>query len=457
MVLSAPDDLKERKFLQPQLVVVDGPDRGRSYSLNKDVFTVGRQEVNDLQILAASVSRRHCAIYHQDGSWELRDDGSTHGTFVNGVPIDRHGLAHGDFLQVGTAALVFLHESSVTVASGAHPTGTTQVGLPQEIEAAHGRTARRNHGLIGEGPAMARLHDFIDRVAGVDSTVLLRGESGTGKELVAGALHRASGRSEGPFVEVNCATLSETLLESELFGHERGAFTGAVARKIGHFEAADGGTLFLDEVGETPVALQARLLRALQERRFERVGGTKPIEVDVRVIAATNRDLRAAIQEGGFREDLFYRLNVIHCELPPLRERREDVPLLARHFVRRHGERLHRLTVGIDPVALRTLTAYEWPGNVREISNAIERALVLGDGEMIRPEDLPDEMLTDLGDDLPLSDYQAAINETKKRLLATALAEAGGNAAEAGRRLGLHPNSFRRLRRQLGFRDGGQG
>ena len=437
--------------MRPKLLVVDGPARGQSHSLDGDIVTVGRQETNEVQVLAASVSRSHCTIHHQDGHWELRDAGSAHGTFVNGLPIGKHELVHGDFLQIGTAALVFLHDSPEVTADGAPAAGTTQMGLSKG--AAVARTPRRHHGLVGEGPAMAKLHSFIDRVAGVDSTVLLRGESGTGKEVVARALHNASPRADGPFIEVNCATLSETLLESELFGHERGAFTGAVARKIGRFEAANNGTLFLDEVGEIPVALQARLLRALQERRFERVGGTSPIEVNVRVVTATNRDLEAAIREGTFREDLFYRLNVISCELPPLRERREDVPLLTRHFVRHHGERLHRLGVRIDASALAALMSYDWPGNVRELSNAVERALVLGDGEMIRPEDLPDEMLANMDDEVPLSNYQAAVNETKRRLLATALVEAEGNAAEAGRRLGLHPNSFRRLRRQLGFRD----
>ena len=445
--------------MQPTLVAVDGPDRGQRYALDGELFTIGRQATNDLQILAAAVSRRHCAIRREDGQWRLRDAGSAHGTFVNGVPIDQRQLAHGDFLQVGTAAFVFLHESISGHGSvepgGALPAGTTQIGLPGDLDSALANATRNDHGLVGEGPAMAKLRHFIDRVAGVDSTVLLRGESGTGKELVARALHLGGRRADGPFVEVNCATLSETLLESELFGHERGAFTGAVARKIGRFEAADGGTLFLDEVGEIPVLLQARLLRALQERRFERVGSSTPIEVDVRVIAATNRDLEAAIRDGDFREDLFYRLNVIHYGLPALRERREDIPLLARHFVRHHGMRLHRLNVGLDPDALRAMTAYDWPGNVREISNAIERAMVLGDGEMIRPEDLPEEMLAAGGDELALSDYQTTINDTKRRLLATALAEADGNAAEAARRLGLHPNSFRRLRRQLG--SGGDG
>ncbi len=312
---------------------------------------------------------------------------------------------------------------------------------------------------------MARLRDFIDRVAPVDTTVLLRGESGTGKELVARALHRASPRSNGPLVAINCATLSETLLESELFGHEKGAFTGAVGRKIGKLEAASGGTLFLDEVGELPLALQARLLRVLQERCFERVGGNRLIEVDLRVLAATNRDLEAALEDGTFRDDLFYRLDVISTDLPPLRERREDLGLLARHFGRLHGKRLGRARVELRPSALRLLRAYEWPGNVRQLSNVIERAMVLGNGEVIRPADLPqaiagqaaDEVAEDakLGAgtfDFDLGDYQTTITEIKKRLLVTALEEADGNAARAGRRLGLHPNSFRRLMRQLGLR-----
>ncbi|MEM7586836.1 MAG: sigma 54-interacting transcriptional regulator [Acidobacteriota bacterium] len=447
--------------VRPRLIVIDGPGKGQRYVLEEAVFAIGRQDANDLQILESAVSRRHCEIHRQGDDYELRDVGSARGTFVNGVPVGSHTLAHGDFLQISTTSLVFLHETpadSSTAEQDVLPAGSTMVAKrPEEVtegSSKRSRGASITHGLVGESPAMKRLLDFIDRVAGVDSTVLLRGESGTGKELAARALHRASRRVDGPFIEVNCATLSETLLESELFGHERGAFTGAVGRKIGRFEAAHGGTLFLDEVGEVPISLQARLLRALQERRFERVGGKRAIAVDVRVIAATNRDLEAAIRDGTFREDLFYRLNVIQYELPPLRDRREDVPLLARHFVRRHGERLHRPGVGIDRAALRALVAYDWPGNVRQLSNTIERALVLGDGEMIRPEDLPDETLTDLGDELPLSDYQTAINATKRRLLTTALAEADGNAAEAGRRLGLHPNSFRRLMRQLGLRDG---
>lgn len=323
----------------------------------------------------------------------------------------------------------------------------------------------RDDGLIGNSESIAQLRDFIHRAGPVDSTVLLLGESGTGKELVAKALHGAGPRSAGPLVAINCATLSETLLESELFGHEKGAFTGAIGRKLGKLETAAGGTLFLDEVGELPAALQARLLRVLQERSFERVGGNRPIAVDIRVVAATNRDLEAARRAGRFRDDLFYRLDVVSTRLPPLRERSEDIGLLARHFARLHGERLGRPRIGFEPATLRLLRAYEWPGNVRQLSNVVERALVLGNGRTIRRRDLPDEIAATVRaaprprgkprtavDEIDLGDYQATITETKKRLLTTALDEAGGNAAEAGRRLGLHPNSFRRLMRQLGLR-----
>ncbi len=310
----------------------------------------------------------------------------------------------------------------------------------------------QTHGMVGEGPAMRRLLTMLEKVARAESTVLLLGESGTGKELAARALHQKSPRGEGPFVALNCATLSETLLESELFGHEKGAFTGAVGRKLGKMELADGGTLFLDEVAEIPVQLQAKLLRVLQEREIERVGGQRPIPVDVRVVAATHRDLESAIGEGRFREDLYYRLQVITIHLPPLRERPEDIPLLVRHFARQHGERLGLTTVGLDDIARQALLAYSWPGNVRQLSNAIERALVLGDGEVIRLEDLPEEITDSGGDELEAGDFQATLRATKKRLILDALEATSGNAAEAARRLGLHPNSLRRLVRQLGLR-----
>jgi Nif-specific regulatory protein len=313
-----------------------------------------------------------------------------------------------------------------------------------------------DHDLVGESPRMREIWRLLARVAPSDSTVLLRGESGTGKEVAARTIHRKSRRAQRPFVAINCATLSETLLESELFGHEKGAFTGAVMRKTGKFEAADTGTIFLDEVGEIPPPLQAKLLRVLQEKEFDRLGGARPIKVDVRVIAATNRDLEAAIREGTFREDLFYRLNVISCTLPPLRERPEDVPLLASHFAARFGFKLGRRVAGFTPEARALLQRYAWPGNVRELSNAIERAIVLGEGDLIRPEDLPETILetpSGSGAKAPVTRFHETVNETKKRLILDAVEQAGGNITKAAELLGLNANYLHRLISNFSLRD----
>jgi transcriptional regulator with GAF, ATPase, and Fis domain len=314
--------------------------------------------------------------------------------------------------------------------------------------------------MVGESPAMKRLHALIHRVGATSSTVLIRGESGTGKELCAHAVHSASARAEGPFVAINCATLSETLLESELFGHEKGAFTGAVARKIGKVELAHGGTLFLDEIGELPLALQARLLRVLQEREIDRVGGTKPIAVDVRIVAATNRDLEGVMRAGRFREDLFYRLNVVALSTPSLRDRREDISLLARHFARIYGDRAGRLVVGISDAARAALVAYDWPGNVRQLGNVIERALVLGSDETIQLEDLPDEVLAVRAPAAGGEGRAGAENETfhdlilatKRRLILEAYERAGDDHQRAAALLGVHANSLHRLIRTLGLK-----
>ena len=243
------------------------------------------------------------------------------------------------------------------------------------------------HNMVGESIAMQRVYQFISKIAPTDATVLIGGESGTGKELAARAIHRNSKRAQKSFVAVNCAALSESLLESELFGHERGAFTGALVQKKGRFEIADGGTVFLDEIGELTPALQVKLLRVLQEREFERVGGTLTIKVDVRVIAATNKNLEDAMAHGEFRHDLYYRLNVVSLDMPALRERREDIMLLASYFAEKYGARCNRKVKGISANARARLLAYDWPGNVRELENAIERAVVLGTTDLIRPED----------------------------------------------------------------------
>lgn len=243
------------------------------------------------------------------------------------------------------------------------------------------------HNMVGESIAMQRVYQFISKIAPTDATVLIGGESGTGKELAARAIHRNSKRAQKSFVAVNCAALSESLLESELFGHERGAFTGALVQKKGRFEIAEGGTVFLDEIGELTPALQVKLLRVLQEREFERVGGTLTIKVDVRVIAATNKNLEDAMARGEFRHDLYYRLNVVSLDMPALRERREDIMLLASYFTEKYGARCNRKVKGISANARARLLAYDWPGNVRELENAIERAVVLGTTDLIRAED----------------------------------------------------------------------
>jgi transcriptional regulator with GAF, ATPase, and Fis domain len=633
--------------MNPRLVAITGPHEGRVVEVAGDAFTLGRHATNDLQLRDVAVSRRHCVLEPVPDGLLLRDLGSRHGTFVNGVPVRERGLAHGDLVEIaGSLFLVLLREapppeedrspsrvrledSGFVAESTVHlplraegrgqgaqvlvPTAATAGqlrtllrlaaaiqatrgvrqlaqrvaallpevlpvtraavllldrpggeielveavapateadeapisrtlvervlaerrtilahGLRQvraleiegeatralaavacapllageratgalyadtsdpraELSEVHGEllaavaalaaaaleNARRvewlegeterlyaaelEHDLVGESPAIRRLLDFLARAAPTDSTVLLTGESGTGKELAARALHRNSSRAKRPFVAVNCAVLSESLLASELFGHEKGAFTGAVERKLGKLEVADGGTIFLDEVAETPPALQAQLLRVLEQREIERVGGTRPIPVDVRVVAATNRDLPRAIAEGRFREDLYYRLNVLAVGLPPLRERREDVPLLARHFAARAARKLGRPLSGLARETEAALVAYDWPGNVRELANAIERAVVLGQGEVLRPEDLPEAVLDHRaaasGDGEAATTFHAVLAETKKRLILDAVRAASGNVSEAARRLDLHPNYLHRLISNLGLRD----
>ncbi len=305
------------------------------------------------------------------------------------------------------------------------------------------------HDMVGGGPRMREIFQFVGKVAPTGSTVLIRGESGTGKELVARAIHRNSPRAGQRFLAINCAALTETLLETELFGHEKGAFTGAIVRKQGKLEMADRGTLFLDEVGELPLAFQSKLLRVLQEREFERVGGTQPIRVDVRVLAATNRDLESAIARDVFRKDLYYRLNVVSLDMPPLRDRREDIPMLARYFAAKHGKRVTRRMAGLSPDALACLQAYDWPGNVRELENAIERAVVLGTTDLIIPEDLPEAVLDAPAASEAIGGYHQTLAGEKKRAILAALGRAGGNYTEAAKLLGIHPNYLHRLVRNL--------
>jgi len=306
------------------------------------------------------------------------------------------------------------------------------------------------HSMIGGSDALRSVQNFIARVAGNDSTVLIWGESGTGKELVARAIHENSGRKNKPFVAINCAAITETLLESELFGHEKGAFTGAIAQKRGKLEIAEGGTILLDEIGELALPLQAKLLRVLQEREFERVGGTRPIKMDVRVIAATNRDLKKESENKTFRQDLYYRLNVVSVRMPPLRERKKDIPMLASFFAARSAERVKRRVTGISPEARQCLLSYDWPGNVRELENTIERAVALGSTEMILPEDLPEALLEEAATaGAPVNALQDSLRDAKRAMIERAIEEANGVYTDAAKLLGIHPNHLFRLVRTL--------
>ncbi|HYF00775.1 MAG TPA: sigma 54-interacting transcriptional regulator, partial [Planctomycetota bacterium] len=305
------------------------------------------------------------------------------------------------------------------------------------------RRASRARGepvLVG----LAAAAEVARKAARTDATVLLLGESGTGKDVLARAVHRWSPRGDGPFVAVNTAALPETLLESELFGHEKGAFTGATARRPGKFELAHGGTIFLDEIGDIPATTQARLLRVLQERAFERVGGTETLAVDVRVVAATNRDLKKAVADGRFREDLFYRLNVVSIALSPLRERKADLRPLAEHFLREI-----RPSTRFAPETLAALERHDWPGNARELRNAIERAVALADGDLLTPADLPQDVLS--GTALPADSFHAQVEAFRRRLIQETLARHGGNQTRAAEALGLQRTYLARLIRQMGL------
>jgi transcriptional regulator with GAF, ATPase, and Fis domain len=313
------------------------------------------------------------------------------------------------------------------------------------------------HDMVGSGPKIQKVFEFVRKVAPSDSTVLIQGESGTGKELVARAIHLNSSRAERPFVAINSAAITGSLLESELFGHEKGAFTGAVSQKKGKMELAEGGTLFLDEISELAPELQAKLLRVLQERVFERVGGTRTIHMDIRLVAATNKSLSQAVEAGEFRNDLFYRLNVVSLTLPPLRERREDIPQLAEYFLRKVKTRSKSLVKSISPEAMACLSNYDWPGNVRELENAIERAAVLSAGEFITTDDFPDTIVDAGSLSGESARYYGALKDFKKKLIQEALRQAAGSYIEAAKYLGLHPNSLLRLIRNLKIRSGVKG
>jgi transcriptional regulator with GAF, ATPase, and Fis domain len=612
--------------MKPRLLAISGTPAGTVRELTDSLMSVGRDKANQLCLTDPTVSRKHCTIQQIDEQFELIDLDSLTGTFVNGMPVRRKLLDHGDTIRIGSAELVFLiHEGeelpilkgrstsfssplsdTVRMASPAAPqtlgievgrmardlaalfrisnvinsirnsqllqhellrlifevvpaeegavilltdledetpaisAWSRRLGADTKIEvqrdlvhrafwqrAAVNASAtpdlgemhnilclplvavertigvlyltslhpappfREDHihfldsvsriaavtlenilaldslriensrlkrelnpvsSLVGESRQIRQMEEFISRVAQSDSTVLIRGESGTGKEVVARSIHQSSPRNELPFVAINCAAIPETLLEAELFGHEKGAYTGAIGMRKGKLEAADEGTLFLDEIGELAPPMQAKLLRVLQQREFERVGGTQPVPFKARVLAATNKNLEEAIKTGEFRQDLYYRLNVVSVTIPPLREHGEDIPLLALYFASKYAQKNKRPFKGISSEARSLLMGYSWPGNVRELENAIEHAIVLGLTEEILREDLPTGILEEQSAKVEGARYHGVLNQSKKELILSALQESKGSYPEAARLLGIHPKYLHRLARNLNLK-----
>jgi DNA-binding NtrC family response regulator len=395
------------------VTVLDGPDAGRSHRATNDTLTIGTADGNDLVLTDDSVSRYHVELARGRLGVRITDCGSTNGTIVGGITVTTGEAPAGTVLQLGRTKLKVTDGDEVTVE------------LHRESSLA---------GLVGASPAMRRLMSEVKRAANSDVSVLVVGESGTGKELVARALHDLGPRAARPFVAVDCGAIAPSLVASELFGHERGAFTGADQQHVGAFERAHGGTLFLDEIGELPLALQANLLGALERRKLRRLGGRTDVPIDVRVVSATNRDVRGDVNSGAFRLDLYYRLAVVTLRLPPLRERTQDIELLVEHFLRDAG-RDGPIDDVISPSTMRSLTSHHWPGNVRELRNLIEATLAMGEPPAlaaVEPSDPSDPIGSLL--DLP---YRAAreqlLHGFEARYLKALLDRANGNVSRAAR------------------------
>lgn len=448
----------KRRLKKARVVVVEGPDKGKDLVIDKERTTIGRSVICDLVLSDKAVSTTHVELVAKERGFLLRDLGSTNGTYVGELRIQEVWVKPGTVVRLGHSQVRFEPVS-----------GSVDIDLSKED---------RFFEMIGRSVRMREIFATLEKIAPTELTVLVRGETGTGKELVARAIHRASRRKDGPFVVQDCSAIPKDLVESTLFGHERGAFTGATERHRGSFEQADGGTIFLDELGELDLALQPKLLRVLENREIKRVGGDRPIPVNVRIVAATNRDLRQRVNEGLFREDLFYRLSVVSIELPPLRQRAEDIPLLVQSFLDEVAERRfpgeNRKFV-VTPDAMARLCSYPWPGNIRELKNTIERAAALADEMELAVTDFllggqkaPSVIVQGgpgrearwaeqfVEEGLPFKEAKQRILEVFEAAYLKALLEKhDGNVTRSAQAAGLTRYHLRELAKRYGVRDAG--
>ncbi len=447
------DRATKRRLRKARIVVVEGPDRGKDLVIDRERITIGRSVICDMALADKAVSGTHFEVVAEEQGFVLRDLDSTNGTYCSDMRIREVWIKPGSMIRVGQSHLRFEPVQ-----------GTVDIDLSNED---------RFHELIGKSVRMREIFATLAKVGPTELTVLIRGETGTGKELVARAIHAASRRHASPLVVQDCSSIPKDLIESTLFGHERGAFTGATDRHRGSFEQAEGGTIFLDELGELDLALQPKLLRVLENREIKRVGGDRTMPVNVRVVAATNRDLRQMVNEGTFREDLYYRLSVVTIELPPLRQRPEDVPLLTEQFLQDVAARRwpgeHRAFT-VSPEAMVRLCAYPWPGNIRELKNTVERAGSLADGMELGVRDLMPSSQKTPPQVLPGGNAEAFVTEglpfkeAKQRVLdafeanylKVLLDQHGGNITRSANAAGLTRYHLRELAKRYGIRDTGE-
>jgi DNA-binding NtrC family response regulator len=433
--------------MNAHLFIRTGPNSGEMHQLGSGAVTLGRGRTCGIRLADPFVSREHFRIELRGHVYWLVDLGSMNMTAVNGIPTSNKQLEAGDEIHLGSTRILFLSGSAPSSAAA-------RVSEISRTMANIFSVTGPRFEMVGASDAMRKLHTIIERVAPLDTTVLILGESGVGKELVAKAIHQNGPRATGPLVNVNCASIPRELAESELFGHEKGAFTGAHAQRLGKFELANGGTLFLDEIGELAPDCQAKLLRVIEERKVTRVGGERDYKVNVRLVAATHQNLHEMVKSGRFRKDLLFRLEVISIQVPPLRERGDDIQMLARHFLDRLREKVGRRIEGITPQAIERLKAHDWPGNVRELKNVIERAVIMGSGTNIDAPDLALHALdSEAGEGDSLEPLEAVVEKVARQHIERAMRLAGGNKKKAAQMLGVPRSSLYDFFKKYGLSD----